>query len=73
VRHDRSGKLHDRYRERRARGRARLARRAGARLAESYFRKATAMFDWILFWCVLIVLVIGVIYAVAGGGSDDDK
>ena len=65
--------MDDAIREPRAGRVRRLAHHAGARLAESHFRKALTMFDWILFWCVLIVLVVGVIYAVAGGGSDDDS
>jgi hypothetical protein len=27
---------------------------------------------WVLFWCVLAILVAGAIYAVAGGGGSDD-
>ena len=30
------------------------------------------MFDWVLFWCVLIIMVVGVIYAIASGGGSDD-
>jgi hypothetical protein len=30
------------------------------------------MFDWVLFWCVLVVVIVGAIYAIASGGGSDD-
>jgi len=29
------------------------------------------MFDWVLFWFVLAVLIVGVLYALGSGGSDE--